>query len=385
MKLFFIALKLNFESGGGSAWELDAKIRSLIKQGHSAIVITLFSGQNRLQSGLPYKVVEEQIASLSLWNIQHGVLRMLKKYQAEADLFQVEGQFAYGSGLYRLLGGRKPVIVHFNRELSSFPESTRKNSNKFGSLKKLFRFWLERSVGFPLINRNDLLTFTSPILLDLYASFGVNKIKSSVIPDFFDSNEFRNPARLSESTAGKNGGDEFSVFCTGRMVWEKGFDVLLKAVDILVKRGERYRLLLSGDGPEKQALQNLSAQLGISEHVAFLGWLEKPALIKEMAKADVIVIPRWRPELTSMIALEALALGVPAIVPVNSALSWQMQNSALTFEDENFHELADQIKKMRDNPALQTDLKVAGQIRLGELDLPVSLSKLMTAIAQVTK
>ena len=144
MRLTFIVFKLNFEAGGGACYELDTKVRSLMKFGHMVTVVTLFSPQNKIPAGLPYKIVQEQVKTTHLFDIQKFVCRILRRYQNETDIFQVDGQFGYGSGWYRMTGGKKPVLVHFNRELSSFPESTRKTiiPPPF-SLKKKMRFVFE--------------------------------------------------------------------------------------------------------------------------------------------------------------------------------------------------------------------------------------------------
>lgn len=385
MRIIFLTLKLNFKNGGGSAQELDTKMRATIKQGHTVSVLTINSKQNQLSENLPYKVREEYISSLRFFTIQKAVYKFLKKYESETDLFHVDGQFAYGSGVYRKNKDSKSVMVHFNRELSSFPESTRGKQRK--SIKQSIRLFIERMCGFSYINLNDLLTFTSPYLRDVYVKYGVDKRKTEVIPDFFDSNEFRknnfsNEANLS---ARKKNNLVCDIFCTGRMVSEKGFDVAIKAMSILLKESREYKLTISGDGPEKASLIKLSQELGISEYITFPGWLDKESLFSKMKCADILVIPRWRPELTSMISLESMALGIPTIVTKDTALSWQMQDSALTFDDEDYGELAKQIKKLRNDPGLREELVKKGWKRLQELDINSTTTKFISAISGVMK
>ena len=57
----------------------------------------------------------------------------------------------------------------------------------------------------------------------------------------------------------------------GRLVPEKGVDVLLQAMRQVVDRLSDARLLIVGDGPEKGRLQRLSQKLALGEAVTFLG------------------------------------------------------------------------------------------------------------------
>lgn len=372
MRLVFIAFKLNFESGGGACYELDAKINALLKLGHTATVITLFSSQNKLIASLKYKIIEEQVKTYHFLDIQKKVCFLLRKYQNEADIFHVDGQFGYGSGWYRLRGGRVPVAVHFNRELSSFPESTRKkNIPSPFSLKKRLRFIFERLFCFPIMNYNDLFTFTSPILQELYVKHGIKREKTKVLPDFFDSQELQKNIDISEIIKLRSEQKkQWTILCGGRMVPEKGLDIIIQALAV-INSSENFRLVITGTGPEMDNLKKLAQEFGVNNIVNFTGWLPKEEVYKLFKQADIYVVSRWRPELTSMQVLEAMAYLVPFIVIKDTAIAWQAQGSALEFTDENYQELAERIESFVNNPALRIRLIKRGLQRLKELDLEV--------------
>lgn len=372
MRLTFIVFKLNFEAGGGACYELDAKVGSLMKFGHTVTVVTLFSSQNKIPDGLPYKIIQEQAQTTHLFDIQKTVCHILRQHQDETDVFHVDGQFGYGSGWYCRSGGKKPVLVHFNRELSSFPESTRKTivSPPF-SLKNKLRFVFERLFGFPLMNHNNLFTFTSPILQELYIKYGVRRDKTAVVPDFFDSQELQkniDPSEIIKLRSEQK--KQWTILCGGRLISEKGFDIIVHALKYL-KQPERFKLIITGSGPEEENLKKLVKELKVESLVNFTGWLTKEEVYKLFLQADFFVIPRWRPELTSMLALEAMALMVPYIVTENTAIAWQAGDSALTFEDEDYQQLAEQIALLADNSELRIRLINKGLHRLGKLNSQV--------------
>lgn len=367
MRILYFTSKFNFESGGGSSPELDAKIRALRSAGHDVAVVTVFS-QNSRPFTLSYPVYEERLGAGSPIDVQGGIFRLLKRYARKADLFCTEGQFGIGAGMYRFFGGKVPVAVHFNRELTSFPE-TRSGSNRQLSFKRRLRFWLDTTVGFFFINRTDLYTFTSPVLRDAYVRLGLSGKKAMVVPDVFDTVDLISREGTTEVDAARRAEPQrlLQLFCTGRLVREKGFDVILRAFARLPQ--DHFQLCISGDGPEKDMLLALARELGIASSVTFPGWVTKEMLHDLYRQADIFVIPRWRPELTSMLVFEAMSFALPCIVVRDSAIAWQTADSALFFRDEDDEDLAARIMELADHPQLRAELAKKGLRRLQELDM----------------
>lgn len=108
--------------------------------------------------------------------------------------------------------------------------------------------------------------------------------------------------------AGSSGGA--TLLNVGRLSAEKGQDLLLRAVAGLVSRIPAIRLRFAGIGPEKEALQRLASELGVSERVEFLDFVsDMPALYRG---ADVVVQSSLTEGMPNVI-LEAAALGVPVV------------------------------------------------------------------------
>lgn len=95
----------------------------------------------------------------------------------------------------------------------------------------------------------------------------------------------------------------------GRFVHQKGFDLLVDAFD-RVCRQRPCRLLLFGDGPQREALENRIRQLGLDELAALPGVTSKPYAV--LSRADLFVLPsRW--EGMPAVLIEALAVGCPVV------------------------------------------------------------------------
>jgi len=107
----------------------------------------------------------------------------------------------------------------------------------------------------------------------------------------------------------ENGQHHQVIVAVGRLVPQKGFDILLRAF-ALVLRELPSRLLLIGDGPERQALQRIVAELHLASAVEFLGYEPNPH--RYLARADLFVMSsRW--EGLGNTLIEALACGCPVV------------------------------------------------------------------------
>jgi glycosyltransferase involved in cell wall biosynthesis len=108
-----------------------------------------------------------------------------------------------------------------------------------------------------------------------------------------------------------DGAHTINLLFAGRLVKQKGIDVLLDALSLL-PHDERWTLSLAGDGPEWTALAAQAARNGVFDRLKFLGWNTKEALAGIYRSADIFVLPS-RDEGMSNALLEAMATGLPVI------------------------------------------------------------------------
>ncbi|NJL10438.1 MAG: glycosyltransferase family 4 protein [Calothrix sp. SM1_7_51] len=107
----------------------------------------------------------------------------------------------------------------------------------------------------------------------------------------------------------------------GRLVWEKGVDLLLQAFAKVIAQIPDARLLLAGDGKELDALTVLVAQLGLEKNVFLLGHLSRTEMEEKFASSWVQVVPsRWA-EPFGIVAAEAMMRGTAVIASNAGGLS----------------------------------------------------------------
>ncbi len=108
----------------------------------------------------------------------------------------------------------------------------------------------------------------------------------------------------------RNGGDGRTLLAVARLEEQKGIDVLLEAFAVVAGEAGDCRLLVAGDGGDRQRLERRSQRLGLESRVRFLGW--RTDVGRLMDEADVLVHPaRW--EGFGLVLLEAMRAGLPVV------------------------------------------------------------------------
>ncbi len=112
-----------------------------------------------------------------------------------------------------------------------------------------------------------------------------------------------------------------TVIAAGRLVPEKGLDVLVQAFAMVAARHREARLVVVGDGTELQPLQRLAVDSGIGDRVEFCGRLPHPESVKLVRSAWVSCVPSLWEEPFGMIAAESQVHGVAVIASRTGGLA----------------------------------------------------------------
>jgi len=178
------------------------------------------------------------------------------------------------------------------------------------------------------------------------------------------------PYPNKDFSAGEAGEPSVEFIYVGRLVSEKGVDVLLRALARLSPgEGENGALLrIVGDGPQRPHLQALAEELGLASAVEFTGALAGEHLRQAMATARIAVVPSTWEEPMGGVTLELMAAGKCLVVSERGGHAEVCGPAALTFPNGDAAALADVLKTLRDDPALQKQLTQAAPDRLRAFD-----------------
>ena len=132
----------------------------------------------------------------------------------------------------------------------------------------------------------------------------------------------------------------------GRLVYDKGVDLLFRALACLRERGARPHLTVVGRGPEESSLRKLSSQLGLEEQIDFAGLVSGAELVALLNRYRIIVVPsRWQ-EPFGLVALEGIACGCVPVVANCGGLPDAIGKAGVKFRHEDVEDAAHCIEKM---------------------------------------
>jgi glycosyltransferase involved in cell wall biosynthesis len=110
----------------------------------------------------------------------------------------------------------------------------------------------------------------------------------------------------------------FRIVSVGRVAPEKGFDVAIRALSELQRRGTvDFEYTLIGDGPEMTNIRRVVQECGMESHVRFTGALPITEVVKALSDADVLVLPSvprntWK-ENQACVMQEAMLMGTVVV------------------------------------------------------------------------
>lgn len=107
--------------------------------------------------------------------------------------------------------------------------------------------------------------------------------------------------------------DQPLIFSVGRLVYEKGYQVLINAMPQILAEFPGAKLILAGKGPLMNQLQNLVKGIGVADHVHFAGFITDAERDMFLSMAEVAVFPSLY-EPFGIVALEAIAFHCPVVV-----------------------------------------------------------------------
>ncbi len=141
----------------------------------------------------------------------------------------------------------------------------------------------------------------------------------------------------------------------GRLVPDKGLDVLLRALAILHSRGRRPQLRVVGDGFNGGAStlsewRQEAANLGLKEQVIFLGGKDSADIAEEMRQSQILVVPSTWQEPFGIVALEGLASGCRVVASSGGGLPDAGGPFASYFENGSAEDLVRVLGPLLDGP-----------------------------------
>jgi glycosyltransferase involved in cell wall biosynthesis len=143
----------------------------------------------------------------------------------------------------------------------------------------------------------------------------------------------------------------------GRLVSDKGVDLLLHALGLLRREGLEPDLTVVGAGPEAENLSSLSRELALGHQVSFVGQKTGEELVRLLNEHRIMVIPsRWA-EPFGVVALEGIACGCAIVGSEAGGLKEAIGPCGITFANGSKRVLADALKRILLDQALEDSFR----------------------------
>lgn len=172
----------------------------------------------------------------------------------------------------------------------------------------------------------------------------------------------------------------------GRLDAEKGLRYLIKTLRILVVNGDsNFTLQLVGEGPEAQRLRDQVANLGLSRHVVFWGYVPHGRELFDIYKKnDILVLPSLT-EGCPQVLFEAMACGTPIVATRVGGVPYLIEDgkNGLLVDPASSREILAAIRRFCADPQLGTRLAEAGLSTVRNYTIEAKTSQMIRCIKRL--
>ncbi|KXB07499.1 hypothetical protein AKJ52_00110 [candidate division MSBL1 archaeon SCGC-AAA382C18] len=206
---------------------------------------------------------------------------------------------------------------------------------------------------------------------------GVGIKDVAVVPNGVDFDSIRKVEPPSEN---------WDIIYVGRLSEHKNVNLLLESVDKIKESGRNLEVCVIGDGPEREYLESYSEELGVSDSVEFLGFIEShDEVIGHMKSSKVFVLLSTREGFPNTI-LEANSCGLPSIVidhPENGSVGVVEDGETGFITDFSADSVAEKIISLLDNDKLREKMSEKARLYGREHDWSVIVDSLESVYEEV--
>lgn len=349
--------------GGGAEVHLFELFSRISKWGHDiTLLCSRFKGAKRKQMVRGIRVIRCGTRGTFNFFVPFAYYALAKNFQFDVVVEDINKIPFYGP-----LFVKKPLlgIIHhlFGKTIykeAAFPVAT-------------YVYVSERVI--PFFYKNVPFSVVSESSKQELLQMGIREENLTVIYNCVD-HQLHRPSGLAKF-------DTPTVVFIGRLKKYKSVDTLIKAMRIVAAKIDRVKLLIIGEGSDKDQLQRLTAKLGLNSIVEFTGYIEQDRKAEFLERAHVVVNPSPK-EGWGLTNIEANACGTPVIASDAPGLKDSVINdqTGLLFEYGNIRDLAEKIILILDNRKLRQKLSTGALNWASGFDWDVSAAQMLDLLSQ---
>ncbi len=231
-----------------------------------------------------------------------------------------------------------------------------RNGNNPGNSEISHREWLGGYESYRII------VTTRAMLEELKAAYSIPEGKVKIIPNGIVAGRIRralDPGNV-KGRYGINALAPVILFC-GRMCYQKGPDLLVEAVPLILKECSEARFIFAGEGEMRPQCARRARELGVQEACRFPGYVSSAEKQELMNACDLVCVPS-RNEPFGVVVLEAWDAGKSVVATEAVSIIRNFEDGLLAYIQPE--SLAWCINRLLRSPEEMKKLAVAGQSRI---------------------
>jgi glycosyltransferase involved in cell wall biosynthesis len=132
------------------------------------------------------------------------------------------------------------------------------------------------------------------------------------------------------------------LLCVARLIKRKGVDYLIRAMPQIISKNKEIRLLIVGEGPEKEKLLDIASSLNVKKHVEFIGKEDHDNMPKIYQNADIFILPSLNEGMSNTV-LEAMASGLPIITTDTGGTKELVKGNGIVVRQKSSKEITEAV------------------------------------------
>jgi glycosyltransferase involved in cell wall biosynthesis len=350
--------------------------KELARRGHDIHYFApRYTEANHKKVGLPYKEADlgpnitiHRFASLPFPTatgqgrmvIPFGRIREVRKINPDV----IHSQLPFGVGIEALIAAKKlkkPFVGTNHTPMTEFTRYSPIRNRFIDAAVMKYTVWYYNRATYVTSPCNAIFTEMNEYGFTAPHHAMSNPLEIDIFKPVQDKTPFKKKFNLSE----------FTVLYAGRLAVEKKIDLTLEAVARAVPEVPNINFAIVGKGPAEAGLRARARELGIEARVKFLGFMEHFHALSEVYNASDLFVIMSTAETQSLVAMNALSSGIPAIVANSWGLPEYVDNTrGAVVEPGDVSALTEKIIDFYKHPAKRKKLGAVGRVFTEERSIP---------------
>lgn len=328
----------HFDFGGAQRVSINLA-NGLVRSGYEVDVVAI-DGQGALVGDIDHSVNIVDLGHSSAYFAAGSYIKYLRSRRPDI-IYSAQTHVNIFAIIFTKLMSNIPVIISEHSHLSD------RTKDKSFSINRLL---VPKTYG----KANEILAVSESIAEDLARTLDIDVDKIKIVPNAAIGNVDDISSNIGHDSI--HIPDDPYILTVGRLEERKSFHTLINAYDNIADATE-HKLVIAGDGPQKDQLEKLSAEKDLKENIILPGFVDNPYIL--MQNAAVFVLSSETEGLPTVL-IEAMASGCPVVATnctdrVPELLS--DSDNAIIVQTNEPNELADGIKIILERNKVGNDLR----------------------------